>query len=230
MEILSRSVHEILQQKGVETIYHANSVITACQFLRSGSLLSRGTIYRRRMYQTPQTSDRVDKSYGVWFDIFADSVDIHSRANRANLYGPVLLVFDTEIIRKTYTGKVWVTKRNPTKWSGRSHEQRWFTSGEDLKENFVKGRFDQMIVFRHSGGELPFAGHLKEVVLDDPSLKLPGSGIDYYSMAYGALRLALTEGGLDVEICKRICVDGCACRDSYRNDPGRTKQMFVPTV
>ena len=182
------------------------------------------------MYQTAQQSDRVDKQYGIWFDIFVDSVDIHARASRANAYGPVLLVMDADIIKETYTGKVWVTKLNPTKWAGRSHEERWFMSAEDLEQNFVRGRFDQMIVFRHSGGELPFSRHLKGIILDDPKLELPESGIDYYSMAYGALRLALTEGRLDVPVRKRACTKLCGCRDYYRNAADRTKQMFVPMV
>jgi len=140
----------------VDTIYHANSVITACQFLRTSSLMSRGTVERKELYQTPQKSDQTDRQYGIWFDIFVDSVDIHARAKTVNAYGPVLFVIDSELIKNTYTGKVWVTKLNPTKWNDKTHEQKWFVSSDNLKDNFVRGRFDQMIVFRHCGGELPF--------------------------------------------------------------------------
>ena len=191
MQISSKTVYQVLADNGITEIHHANSVLTACQFLRAGSLLSRGSIERREMFQTAQTSDAIDQQYSVWFDVFADSVDIHDRARKANAYGPALFVLDSAIIKESYTGGVWVTKKNPTKWEGAKHEERWFTSSKDLRENFVKGRFDQMIVFRHSGGELPFENYLKEILLDDPEYKTPGR-IDLFSMAKGALILAIS--------------------------------------
>lgn len=123
-----------------------------------------------------------------------------------------------------------MTKANPTKWAGMAHPQRWFSSEEDLEKNFVLGRFDQMIVFRHCGGELPFADHLKEIILDDPQLEMPEPHIDYYSMAYGALRLAMTEGRVEVEITKRECSSTCSCVNSYQSNIERAEKMFVPGV
>jgi hypothetical protein len=61
MDLSSEDVYEVLSGKGIKNIYHANSVITACQFLRNRALLSRGVIERRRLYQTPQSSDSIDK-------------------------------------------------------------------------------------------------------------------------------------------------------------------------
>ena len=230
MELHSQSVYEILKAKRVNMLHHANSVITSCQFLRSGSLISRGTIQRAEMYQTPQASDDIDIEYGVWFDIFTDSVDIHARASRANYYGPVLFVLDSEIIKDAYTGNVWVTKLNPTKWNGKPYEQRWFTSEEDLERNFVYGRFDQMIVFRHCGGELPLKDYLKEIILDDPQLEVSDPHIDYYSMAFGALKLAMAEGGIDSEIRKRECVKYCRCVKRYQSNTKWAEQMFFPGI
>lgn len=227
MEIPSKRVFDVLKANGVESIYHANSVITACQFLRASSLLSRGTVDRQRLYQTPQESDVIDQNHGIWFDIFTDSVDIHHRARRVNVYGPVLFVLDIQLIKRAYTGKVWVTKLNPTKWAGKRHEARWFVSADDLKRNFVKGEFDHMVVFRHCGGELPFDGYLQEIILDDPQRKTPGN-IDYYSMAYGALTLAKTEGEVSANVRRRKCPPGCSCVKSYQRDSQRTKVMFYP--
>ncbi len=229
MEIPSRQVYEVLKDAGVESIYHANSVLTACQFLRTGSLMSRGTVERKCLYQTPQSSDAIDKKYGIWFDIFTDSTDIHARAKKANVYGPVLFVLDPDLIRKSYTGKVWVTKLNPTKWAHKNHRQRWFTSRKGLEDNFVYGQFNQMIVFRHCGGELPFKKYLKGIILDDPGIQSK-SGIDYYSMAYGAIWLAMTDGGIEAKTKKRRCKANCTCKVEYKRDRSRTKGLFLPGI
>lgn len=138
MDIPSKHVFQVLQEKGINALHHANSVVTACQFLRSKSLMSRGTVERLGVKQTPQSSDTIDKRYGIWFDVFADSVDIHGRAKRANAYGPVMFVVDSSIIEKTYTGRVWVTKLNPTKWADKADKERWFQNKDDLEAGLVK--------------------------------------------------------------------------------------------
>ena len=140
MDLASARVCSALAAKGVDEIHHANSVITSCQFLRRGSLLSRGTIQRQSLYQSAQSSDRTDKKFGLWFDVFTDSVDIHARARRANVYGPVLFVLDAAIIAKAYTGRIWVTKKNPVKWGADTPADRWFQTVEDLEANLLRGR------------------------------------------------------------------------------------------
>lgn len=230
MELASGKVYEALREKGVSEIHHANSVITSCQFLRRRSLLSRGTIERQKLYQTAQSSDAADRGFGLWFDVFTDSVDIHARAGAINVYGPVLFVLDAAMIARAYTGKIWVTKLNPIKWTGKKNAERWFQSIDDLKQNFVVGRFDQMIVFRHSGGELPFGTFLKRILLDDPKLENAKMGIDYFSMAYGALKLSMTEGRLDVPIQKRECRANCTCVNQYARNSNRSSAMFVPKL
>jgi len=94
----------------------------------------------------------------------------------------------------------------------------------------VKGRFDQIIVFRHSGGELPFKDFLKEIILDDPEITRKKDGLDYFSMSYGALLLSMTEGGIDVPIRKRSCKKKCSCLEDYRNDKDWTRNMFLPKI
>ena len=229
MDIPSKHVYEVLVDAGVTQIYHANSVITACQFLRSGALLARGTVERMGCHQTPQSSDKSDKRYSIWFDVFADSVDIHDRARRDNVYGPVLFVLDAKKIRDAYTGRIWVTKLNPTKWAGLSDEERWFRSKQDLVSNFVHGQFDQMVVFRHCGSQLPFGGFLSKIIIDDPKLKTD-EDVDYFSMAYGAIQLAMSDGGIRVPIRRRACPLGCECIDNYANNQERTYKLFAPHI
>jgi hypothetical protein len=229
MDIPSKHVYQVLADKDVRTLHHANAVLTACQFLRSRSLMSRGTIERLGIKQTEQSSDLLDKRYGIWFDVFADSVDIHARARRANAYGPVLLEFDSKILEGSYTGRIWVTKLNPTKWADRSQRERWFQDKNDLAQNFVRGQFDQMVVLRHCGGELPFKTYLRRIVLDDPQQQT-NDGIDLYSSAHGALSLAMSDSGLDVPIERRVCAAQCQCIANYRVNRNRCQEFFTTRI
>ena len=109
-------------------------------------------------------------------------------------------------------------------------DDRWFRSVKEIVDDFNYGTFDQMIVFRHCGGELHFQDALTRIILDDPELKTKKSGIDVFSMAFGALQLACGEGGLTVPIARRICSDACSCLKDYARDSGRTTAMFSPKL
>ena len=234
MELNAKEVFEIFEEKGIESLNHANSVITSCQFLRYGALISRGIIERKKWRQTEQISDELDKEFSIWNDIFVDSVDIHDRANRANIYGPVLLKLDSKILKDQYVGNVWITKSNPIKWHETPYENRWFQSVDDLNENFAKGTFDQMIVFRHCGGELPITTYIKEITLDDPKINPKNQEnieFDVYSLAFGALRSSLEEGGIsNVTINKRSCGSFCKCFEDYNNDLKKMARMYAPWI
>lgn len=230
MDLPSKKVFALLEEKGVKELHHANSVLTSCQFLRRARLLSRGTVERQKLFQTEQSSDDLDKQFGIWFDVFADTVDIHHRARRRNLYGPVLIVLNVEKLRESYTGRIWITKKNPVYWKDLPDDQRWFRSLDELKSDFQAGAFAQMAVFRHCGGELPIKKAITKLVLDDPSIRTKKGDVDYFSMAYGALRLSLFEGGMDVSIEKRSCPPECKCQKEYRSDLDMARQFFVPRL
>jgi hypothetical protein len=230
MDIPSKHVYEALKANKVDSIYHANSVITACQYLRSAALLSRGAVERRGLYQTPQKTDETDQKYSLWFDVFLDSVDLHAAAHNTNVYGPVLFKFDAKLIKDAYTGRVWVTRSNPMYWPRiTSRGKRWFESSKDLKAEFKRSDFAQMILLRHSGGELPFGKYLQEIIVDDPQVKTL-TKIDYYSMAYGALTLAKTEGGVTAPLRKRKCATDCNCLKRYKANFQRSRELFFPKI
>ncbi len=231
MHLSPRALYNILSDAGVTKLHHANSIITASSFLRNGQLISRGSLERNKGLQSEQYTDSDDKRYSVWFDVFTDSVDIHKRAKRINKYGPVLFELDLEILKNGGTGKVWLSKLNPSKWSGKSYSERWFTSKKDVEENFVYGRFDQMIIFRHCGGSLDIKNHLNKIILDDPNIHLTDRKVDLYSMAYGALKLSMSEGGIDIPIEKRSCHRNCTCEKYYdENFDDHTMKMFYPEI
>jgi hypothetical protein len=230
MDLSGRDVHDFLTQCGVGAIYHANSVQTSCQFIRAKALLSRGTVANRGLRQTPQPSDAGDKRYGVWFDVFADHIDIHNRGKSANSYGPVLFELDIAILREAYVGGVWITKSNPIQWNKiRKQGDRWFQCLEDYQTGFNYGQFDQMLVLRHCGGELHFDKYLRRILLDDPKMG-DENGPDFFGIGFGALQSALTDSGLDVSLEKRFCDEDCKCIQEYLDNQNWTQAMFLPAL
>lgn len=228
MEISGKYLRNLLCDYDVDTIYHANSVIASCQFLSSNSLLSRWVVERDYLLQTKQYTNAADRHYDFWFDVFIDLVDIHDSMNNANAYGPVLFAIDADVIVNSGSSKVWVTKLNPIKWIGRQHKEKWFTSSKDLKEGFVTNNFDNTIVFRNCSGVLPLQDYLKQIIVDDPMMVTADGDVEYYSIAYGALSMAMTQGGINVDIRKRQCTKQCSCIGEYQNDTNRTDQLFFP--
>jgi hypothetical protein len=145
----------------------------------------------------------------------------------------VLFVINIDILTSGETGKIWVTKLNPVKWKGKSNEERWFISKDDIKTNFSYGTFDQMILFRHCGGELKIRKHLNRIILNDPHMTWTVGNLielDSFCMAYGALNHAMPLGGLSVEIEKRKCRSKCECNTQYKNDRDFVQKMFFPEL
>ncbi len=62
MRLPSSAILEVLKKHSITEIYHANSVATACHFLKENALLSRGTAERQGYHQTSQKSDGIDKT------------------------------------------------------------------------------------------------------------------------------------------------------------------------
>lgn len=202
--------------KGVHSLHHANSVQTACLFLQQGRLLARGTVEERGFHQTAQISDDMDRSYGIWYDIFLDSVDIHARASQRNFYGPVLFVIDLSVFDERWLSTVWITKKNPTKWRPNdAPADRYFQSIDELERDFVRGNFGQMIMLRHVGGVLRLGPYLKELVVDDPHWTF--DGLDVYAQTIGALRASAWQGRLgEIAISRRTCPAECGCSGQYK--------------
>lgn len=215
-----------LLDKGVTELYHANSVVTSCEFLRQGALLSRGSVESMKLRQTPQFTDAVDKRYNIWNDVFVDSVDIHTRGSRANHYGPVLFVLDTEkLMNDLTTGQLSFTRYNPSKWAKITQHRRWFADMDEVAEEFDVNNFDHMVVFRHCGGHVPLKNSLKKIIVDTP-VDVEGAGLDLYSYALGALKYAMHLGPKRCVIQRRNCDEDCGCHANYTDDLDRTLMMY----
>jgi len=196
----------------------------------NNALLSRGNVERLNLNQTKQYTDKIDKQYGIWYDIWLDTVDIHKRINDRNKYGSVLLEFKIQILTMPQAGEWWITKLNPTHWSGKEVHEKWFQSEEEVEEGFKIGDFNHSLVFRHSGGQLNYQKKLKRIILDDPHMYYTEVYIDFFSLAYGALMVSMKDSDYICNIEKRKCYENCICQKSWQKDNNGSIKSFIPIV
>lgn len=210
-------VYEILREKWVYNLHHANTLITACTFLRLGGLASRGYVVDHRLPQTPQYTDNADRKFGIWYDIFLDGIDLHERGKIRNNYGPVLFIIPTTILLNLPNEtEVFVTRKNPSNWvDGEMDEDRYFITPEELRDGYTYGDFGQHIILRTSTGILPFNVAQLNIILDDPQCQLL-NGNDAYANAIQMLQSSASVSGLNLNIAKRQCRQGCRCMTGHR--------------
>ncbi len=215
MELEAKAVLEILRQKGVTALYHANTVQTACTFLQQGFLMARGVVEERGLVQTPQQSDESDRKHGIWYDVFVDAFDIHQKLRRVNAYGPVLFVLDVELLSRASMASIWITKSNPASWDKKALSNRYFSTIEEFRQQYRKHEPEQQFMLRHSGGLLRLAPHLLKIVVDDPEVRV--NEVDTYSQALGAFKASARGGGLGgVVMERRQCKGKCLCKEQYK--------------
>lgn len=216
-------IKEVLLKRGVQKLYHANTVATSITFLSNGGLLSRGAVEERQLFQTFQNSDSTDKEYGIWNDIFFDSVDIHERAKNVNQYGPVTFVYSIDLLDDLQGKTVKITKDNPVYWDGTSEDDRYFTNLAELLFQYQKGSFGQHLTICDMCNPLPFLPHLKEIILDDPMI----SDNALFICAKRGLSELIREVGLGVPLTIRNCSSDCKCYEKYKNyKPGYMQHLF----
>lgn len=213
MELDANALKLALRKHGVAYLFHANTVRTSCTFLTQCQLMSRGAVEAAGFPQTPQDSDALDKRFGIWFDIFLDSVDIHHRARRRNLYGPVLFAFDVETLAGPEIDKVWVSRRNPIHWrDGETDAERYYTSVQEFEAEFRYGDFFKHLMVRNRPSIS--LNRLIRIGVDNPQLT-PNA---LYDDAMTALKAAAVEGGCirADQVVERRCRQGCTCVQQYQ--------------
>lgn len=224
MEIDADSVLAFLAEKKVTSLYHANSVQTSCTFLQQARLLSRGTLDERGLSQTPQQTDATDKQFGLWFDLFLDSVDTHVRARKRSVYGPVTFQLSAQLLASDWNTSLWITKCNPQYWTPTTPQSdRYFSSLKELRTSFVVGRFDHMLVLRHVGGVLRLAPFLEAVTIDS----VMGVDDTLHQQSIQKLQTSAQMGEITTSITHRNnCRSNCVCLQQYRDMQPTTRQKF----
>lgn len=230
MELDKNEVLRVLRKKGVDSLYHANTVATTCTFFRAGRLLSRGTVTDRKLPQTIQSTDELDKTFDIWYDIFFDGCDIHEQASKRNFYGPVSLKFDASILADSSITGIWIAKKNPKYWDNIKEEDRWFKSIEELDREYSRTFFDYHIVLRGITNGLPLKPYLQLLILDNPkrSINLSATELPLVAMAMGSILTSYNAmrqtDNHNFLLRVRNCV--CRCTDEYKHMTENTAKIL----
>jgi hypothetical protein len=175
-ELPAKSIYSLLKEKGVEYLFHANTVCTSKTFIEQNALLSRHFVESNGLAQSPQKSDPEDKKFDVWDHVFLDALDLHKRYSRANHYGPVQFRMKLEMLNSPLIESMYVTKSNPFYWKQHtSLTDRFYSSIEVLKDDYLTGKkLDSRIMFtlRSPGRSVKLNKFLDAIGVDNPKLLL----------------------------------------------------------
>ncbi|MCY8859094.1 hypothetical protein [Bacillus atrophaeus] len=218
MELNRLELHSFLVQEGIKYLYHANTVQTACTFIEQGGLLSRGLVEDKYLIQTPQQSDKDDKAFNVWYDIFLDNHDLHASFNRQNKYGPVLFKISIDILKDKSIPPIWITKDNPIFWKESQHDnERYYQDLTELKSEYNINSYKQMITLRFAHTPLFFKDNLIKIIYDNPGVKCGET--HFYQLGKDALSNAIKNSKFDYSNVARKVRDckpnECYCKDNY---------------
>ena len=210
----SSEVKQVLREKGVEYLYHANSVLTSISYLENGGLMSREYVEECDYPQTPQVTDDTDKEFEIYNDIFLDSVDVHALSKNVNFYGPVLFVYSIDVLDEVSDYDICVTRTNAIYWSEKNTpaNERYYNNINELRRGFTKGNFGQSITIRNISRPLSFK-YLAKVILEDPGEDNQG----YLNRAFDRLNSLLDSVGKEDILEIRQCENDCRCLGTYGN-------------
>lgn len=210
--LTNEDIKNVLMQHQVKGLFHANTVLTSISFLKNKGLCSRQYIDQLPdSYQTRQYSDAGDKRFGIYNDIFFDSVDIHCRAHQCNQYGPVTFIYSLDLLSSPeLNNKVRITKDNPIRWNSKMNlEDRYLVNLSELQNGFCKGAFKQHITL-HDVQKISFQ-YLKSIQLDP----LPEMYHNIFEDAYHNLQDAVAQAGVLMDVSIRKCDSQCQCQNQY---------------
>lgn len=230
MKLNNEELYDLFQRKGVENLFHANTVSTSVTFIEQGGLLSRHYVEENGLYQTPQTSDDIDKLFDVFDDVFLDTTDLHKHFSRQNHYGPVLFKFNLDLILDAELD-IWVTKDNPINWDRHSDlEDNYFHSVKELSDEWDAYDIQRkMFTIRKSGRPILFE-YLESILLDNPKV-LINEDVSLRKESRKALKQALAGDKQLREILTWRECNHCFCQDNYLNQVRVPElvQKFLPT-
>ncbi|GGC89329.1 hypothetical protein [Halopseudomonas salina] len=229
MRLNNLGLYELFLEKGISSLFHANTIATSLTYIAKNGLLSRKYVEEKGLYQTPQESDNIDKKHDVFDDIFLDTVDLHRHFGRQNHYGPSLFRLDLDLLLDEEL-QVWVTKNNPVYWSGLTdNAQKYFGDVEELALEWDKyERHRKMVTIRRLGRPLSF-DYLRDITVDDPRLSID-TNLNLGQESLKAMNEAVQTWGLGrCPVIAREC-GSCFCSENYARQVGIPEliQKFIP--
>lgn len=220
-----KEIYQILKNKGIEYLHHANTVATSITFIENRALLSRHYVETKGYYQTPQMSDNEDKKYDVWDSVFLDGEDLHKRYNQANKYGPILFKLKLEILNSPIIQGIYVTKNNPWYWKEHTKpDEKFYKSVKEVNRDYLTGKkVDSRIMFtiRSPNNEIKLNKFLHSIEIDIPKLIVnvkAGGEMSVGDYAVNAIQESLNLNGLGhIPISKRHAGEFrfCKCTLNY---------------
>lgn len=170
--ISGKILYEVLKAKGVNFLFHANTVLTSITFIEQGALLTRHYVEINSLQQTEQKSDDEDRKFDVWDHFFLDGQDLHKLYRKANKYGPVLFVLNLEMLNCPDFSSIYVTKTNPWYWNeSMTLDDKFYKDPDDIVNDYLTGKkLDSRIMFtiRNPEKKIKLNKYLHSICLDKP--------------------------------------------------------------
>nr|WP_315167441.1 hypothetical protein [uncultured Flavobacterium sp.] len=221
----SKEIYQILRDKGLQYLYHVNTVSTSQTFIKQNALLSRGFVEENGLVQTDQKSDNEDKLYDVWNHVFLDAIDLHSLYSRANYYGPVAFLIKLELFNSPDLPYVHITKSNPMYWKlDTPIENKFYSTVEALKADYLTGKklaSRIMFTFRDPGRRISLSAFVVSIGIDRPELLInlrSGGTKNIGDYTFDQISKTLRDSGLsDIPVYHRHTHKKgyCACNFNY---------------
>ncbi|HNP69286.1 MAG TPA: hypothetical protein PKH16_15375 [Aequorivita sp.] len=221
----SKSIYNILKDKGVFYLHHANTVSTAITFIENNALLSRNYVELNGLFQSAQKSDSEDKLFDVWDHVFLDGEDLHKRYKRANKYGPVLFRFKLDMLTSPLLQKIYITKSNPWYWNKETTMgDRFYKSIEEVSKDYLTGkRLDSQIMFtiRNPEKEIKLNKFIHSIGIDKPKLLVnlsSGEQTTAGDYSYDSIRKSMDENSLKhipLLVRHEGKISFCSCHANY---------------
>lgn len=170
----SKELYFVLKNKGVQNLFHANTVKTSLTFIGEGSLLSRQYVETNELIQTEQYTDQKDKCLGIWDAVFLDGTDLHQKYTRFNKYGPILFYIDLNVLLSDDFPEVKISKSNPDSWD--TSIDKFYESISEFDRDYLTGNklYDGRIMFLFDKPQkkLILKRYCKKILIDDPKINL----------------------------------------------------------
>jgi hypothetical protein len=229
MRLDNNELLELLNEKDIKYLHHANTVATSITFINQNGLMSRGTVESRRLVQSSQSSDEIDKRFNVWNDIFIDTVDLHGYFPRQNYYGPISFRFSTDFL-KDGDYNILITKSNPIEWTdAMSDSDKYFVSVSELRGKWdIYQRQKKMITIRNQTEPALF-DFLVEVIVDNPKVKI--GDLSLFKECVIGLKQAVNGNVILINKFKIRECSSCFCSDNYLHQVKayELKRLFLPS-